>query len=92
MQTTKLEKQIRLIPLFCCIGILALRGLIRDETSDLMTIWVFILASIAVLSFLFRIYLEKKNGTFVLKKYYVLLFFILITTAMLIYNFLTIPS
>ena len=92
MEATKLEKQIKLVPLFCCIGILALRGLVRDKSSDSMTIWVLVLASIAVLSFMFRIYLEKKNGTFVLKRYYLLFIVLILTTAMFIYNLVTIPS
>lgn len=92
MDTIKLEKQIKSIPLFCCIGILALRGLIRDKSSDSMVIWVSIFASIAVLSFLGRIYLEKKNDTFVLKKYYMLFLVIAIMAVMFIYNYLTISA
>lgn len=92
MDLIKLEKQVKLIPLFCCIGILVLRNSIKDKNGDLMTAWVSILISIAVLSLLFRIYLEKKNGTFVLKNYYLLLFFILLSATMFVYNLLTIPT
>jgi len=92
MDATKIEKQIKLIPLFCCVGVLALRGLVGDKSSGSMTIWVLVLASIAVLSFMFRIYLEKKNGTLVLKRYYLLFVVLILTTAMFIYNLLTIPS
>lgn len=92
MDLIKLEKQVKLIPLFCCIGILALRGSIRDKSGDLMTIWVSILISIIVLSLLFRIHLEKKNGTFVLKNYYLLLLFLVLSVAMFVYNLVTIPA
>jgi hypothetical protein len=92
MDTVRLEKQVRMIPLFCCLGYLALRGIIRDKSSDLIVIWGLILASIAILSFLFRIYLEKRNGTFVLKRYYLMLGFILFSVAIFIYNLVAVPA
>ncbi|WP_396179096.1 hypothetical protein [Flavobacterium sp.] len=86
MDTVKLEKQLRLVPLVCFVLILFLRKMFESTGSLLLTIGTIILGFIAVGSFLFRIYLEKQNGTFVAKKYYIFYFIIIIWMVMYFYE------
>jgi hypothetical protein len=86
MNTVKLEKQLRLVPLVCFVLILFLRKMFESTGSLLLTIGTIILGFIAVGSFLFRIYLEKQNGTFVAKKYYIFYFIIIIWMVMYFYE------
>lgn len=86
MDTVKLEKQIRIIPLLACIAILVLRQVIED-TESMMMLWITIgLALVATLGLLGRIYLEKRNGTYVARRYYLLWFFLIFGAGMFVYN------
>lgn len=82
MNTQKLEKQIRIIPLICCVLILLLRQITKSDENSVWVIISIILGSIALISFFFKIYLEKQNGTFVAKRYYIFYLFILISLTM----------
>lgn len=86
MDTVKLEKQLRLVTLVCFVLILFLRKMFESTGSLLLTIGTIILGCIAVGSFLFRIYLEKQNGTFVAKKYYIFYFIVIIWVVMYLYE------
>ena len=86
MDTVKLEKQIRIVPLLACIAILLARQTVEDPNS-LTMVWVSCgLAMIAILAFAMRIYLEKKNGTYVARRYYVLWFILLFGAATFLYQ------
>lgn len=84
MNTQKLEKQIRIVPLICFTIILIMRQLTKTSENPVWVIITIILASIALLSFFFKIYLEKQNGTFVAKRYYIFYLFILISLTMFV--------
>ena len=90
MDSVKLEKQMRIVPLICFLLILFLRQL--DDTAD-NTIKMIVsigLGILAIVAFIFKMYLEKKNGHFVAKRYYIFYFFILISLAMFLYQMMNI--
>lgn len=84
MNTQKLEKQIRLVPLICCGLILFIRQFTFSSENPIWLIISIILGFVALISFLFKIYLEKQNGTFVAKRYYIFYLFILISLTMFV--------
>lgn len=66
---------------------LLLRGKAVNDVSN--PIWLYIVIGLGILgvgSFFFRMYLEKKNGTFVAKRYYLVYFFIIISAVMFVYQ------
>ena len=85
MNTLKLEKQLRIVPIICFLLILLFRKFF-ENSETLLTIGTIVLGIIAVGSFGFRIYLEKKNGTFVAKRYYIFYFIIVIWIVMYFYE------
>lgn len=87
MNTQNLEKQTRLVPLFCFMLILLGRNFFETTEPIFLTVGALVLSTIAVGSILFRIYLEKQNGTFVAKKYYIFYFFMALSTFVFLYNF-----
>ncbi|WP_432672805.1 hypothetical protein [Flavobacterium sp. SM2513] len=88
MDTVKLEKQMRIVPLICVVAMLLLRQFTEGDANPIWTIISIVLGLLALASFFFKMYLEKKNGTFIAKRYYVFYFFIIISMAMLVYNLL----
>ncbi len=86
MDTLKLEQQMRLVPLICVVAMLLLRQFIKGDENPIWMIVSIILGVLALASFFFKMYLEKKNGHFIAKRYYVFYFFIIISLAMLVYN------
>ena len=87
MNTIKLEKQMRIVPLICIAFMLLLRDKAVNDVSN--PIWLYIVIGLGILgvgSFFFRMYLEKKNGTFVAKRYYLVYFFIIISAVMFVYQ------
>ena len=87
MNTIKLEKQMRIVPLICIVLMLLLRDKAVNDVSN--PIWLYIVIGLGILgvgSFFFRMYLEKKNGTFVAKRYYLVYFFIIISAVMFVYQ------
>lgn len=65
--------------------------LLRDKAVNDVSnpIWLYIVIGLGILgvgSFFFRMYLEKKNGTFVAKRYYLVYFFIIISAVMFVYQ------
>lgn len=88
MDTVKLEKQIRIIPLLAFIAILVIHQLVEDPKS-MAIMWVTLgLSFVASLALGFRIHLEKKNGTYVARRYYMLWFFLTVGAGMFLYNLL----
>ena len=86
MDTLKLEKQMRLVPLICVVAMLLLRQFIEGEENPILMILSIVLGILALVSFFFKMYLEKVNGHFIAKRYYVFYFFIVISLTMLVYN------
>lgn len=87
MDTVQLEKQMRIVPLICVVAMLILRQFTDNSNPIWMTVSI-ILGLLALASFFFKMYLEKKNGHFIAKRYYVFYFFIVISLAMLVFNLL----
>ena len=85
MDTIKLEKKMRIVPLICVVAMLILRQFTDNSNPIWMTVSI-ILGVLALASFFFKMYLEKRNGHFIGKRYYVFYFFIVISLAMLIFN------
>ncbi len=85
MDTIKLEKQMRIVPLICVVAMLMLRQFTDNSNPIWMSVSI-ILGVLALGSFFFKMYLEKRNGHFIAKRYYVFYFFIVISLAMLIFN------
>lgn len=86
MNTVKLEKQLRIFPLLCVVFMLLLRKKAVTQTNP---IWLYIVVGLGILgvgSFFFRMYLEKKNKTFVAKRNYLIYFFIIILAIMFVYQ------
>ena len=86
MNTVKLEQQMRIVPLICVVAMLLLRQFTKDSENPIWMIISIVLGLLALASFLFKIYLKKKNGHFIAKRYYVFYFFIIISLGMLVYN------
>ena len=88
MNTVKLEKQMRIVPLICVVMMLLFRQFAKGDENPVWTIVTIVLGILALISFFFKMYLEKKNGHFVAKRYYLFYFFIIISLVMFVYNFL----
>jgi hypothetical protein len=86
MDTVKLEKQMRIVPLICVVAMLLLRQFAKGDESTIWMILSVVLGVLALASFFFKMYLEKINGHFIAKRYYVFYFFIVISLTMLVYN------
>ena len=86
MNTVKLEQQMRIVPLICVVAMLLLRQFTKDSENPIWMIISIVLGLLALASFFFKMYLEKKNGHFIAKRYYVFYFFIIISLGMLVYN------
>ena len=74
-----LEKRLRLVPFICLLLIFVLKRFISDEDYFLELMITIALLLVSLGSFIFIIYLEKKDGRFNLKKYYLFIFFIIIS-------------
>lgn len=86
MDSVKLEKQLRMVPLVCLVLMLLLRNKAINETNP---VWMYLLIAFGVLGvaiFIYRIILERKNGTFVARRYYLVLFFVIISTVMFLFQ------
>lgn len=84
MDLVKLEKQLRIIPLICVVLMLLLR---EKATTDTNFVWLYIVIGLGILgvsSFFFRMYLAKKDGTSIAKRYYLVYFFIIISAVMFV--------
>ena len=88
MNTVKLEKQMRIVPLICVVMMLLFRQFTKGDENPVWTIVTIVLGVLALTSFFFKMYLEKRNGHFVAKRYYLFYFFIIISLVMFVYNFL----
>lgn len=86
MNTVKLEKQMRIVPLICVVAMLLLRQFTKDSENPIWMIISIVLGVCALASFFFKMYLEKQNGHFVARRYFVFYFFIIISLVMLVYN------
>ena len=86
MNTIKLEKQMRIVPLICVVMMLLFRQFAKGDENPVWTIVTIVLGILALTSFFFRMYLEKKNGHFVAKRYYLFNFFIIISAVMVVYQ------
>lgn len=75
----KLEKRLRLVPFICLLLIFVLKRFISDEDSFFELMVTLALLVVSLGSFVFIIYLEKKDGRFNPKKYYLFIFFIFIS-------------
>lgn len=86
MNTVKLERQIRLIPLIFIIIMLFLKSEAIESSNPL---WLYAAVLFGVLGFsffIFRIYLEKKNGKFVAKRYYLISFLMALAAVFFLYS------
>lgn len=86
MDSVKLEKQLRMVPLVCLVLMLLLRNKAINDTNP---VWMYLLIAFGVLgvaTFIYRIILERKNGTFVARRYYLVLFFVIISTVMFLFQ------
>jgi Na+/alanine symporter len=86
MDSKKLETKIRIIPLVCVVSILVLRDKTVNSPNPVWMYVVIALGLIAFSSFIYRIYLEKKNGTFVAKRYYLVFSLFIISTLVFVYS------
>ena len=86
MDNLKLEKRLRLVPFACVLLIIVLRKFIGEENSFLVLIATIFLALISIASFFYIMRLEKKDGRFNLKKYYVFYFFIIIAIVIFLFS------
>ena len=86
MDNLQLEKRLRLVPFVCFILIFFGRKFIGEEYSLLAVIGTIILALISIASFLYIMHLEKKDGRFNPKKYYLFYFFILIAIVIFLFS------
>jgi len=84
-----LEKRLRLVPFICLLLIFVLKRFIPDEDYFLELMITIALLLVSLGSFIFIIYLEKKDGRFNLKKYYLFIFFILISAAIFAFSFVS---
>lgn len=86
MDSVKLANRLRLIPLVCLVLMLLIRNKAVNETNP---IWMYVLIAFGFLGvaiFVYRMILEKKNETFVAKRYYLILFFVIISTVLFLYQ------
>jgi heme/copper-type cytochrome/quinol oxidase subunit 4 len=88
MDTIKLEKRLRLVPLACVLLIIVLRRFIGEEYTVALLVITIFLASIATGSFFYTMHLEKKSGRYKPKKYTLFYFFIIITVAVFAYSYI----
>jgi len=79
MDTIKLEKRLRLVPLACVLLIIVLQKLVADEDYFLELMVTIALLVVSLSSAIYITYLEKKDGRFNPKKYYLFIFFLLIS-------------
>ena len=86
MDSKKLETQIRIVPLVCVILMLVLRDKAVNSPNPIWMYVVIALGLTAFSSFIYRIYLEKKNGTFVAKRYYLVFSLLIISTLVFVYS------
>lgn len=86
MDNVKLEKRLRLVPFVCFIFIFFARKFIGEEYSLLAVIGTIVLALISIASFVYIGYLEKKDGRFNPKKYYLFYFFIIISIVIFLFS------
>ena len=90
MDPVKLEKRLRLVPFACVLLIIVLRKFLGDENSFFVLIATIFLALISIVSFFYIMHLEKKDGRFNPRKYYVFYFFIIISVLIFAYKFMKI--
>ncbi len=88
MDTTRLEKQMRNITLICAGGLLIIRLFFKETDNPIVTYLIIALLLTIIVTFIYRLYLEKKNGTFVAKRYYLVFFFLIVSTLIFLYSFL----
>lgn len=88
MDNLQLEKRLRIVPFVCFLLISLGRSFIGEEYSLLAMIITIVLAVISIASFIYVMHLEKKDGRFNAKKYYLFYFFILITFVIFLYSWI----
>ena len=88
MDNLKLEKRLRLVPFVCVLLIIVLRNFIGDENAFLVLIATIFLALTSIASFFYIMILEKKDGRFNPKKYYIFYFFIVISLVIFAFNYI----
>ena len=88
MDNVKLEKRLRLVPFVCFLLIFLGRKFIAEENSFLAMIFTIVLAVISIASFIYVMHLEKKDGRFNAKKYYLFYFFIIISFVVFLYSWM----
>lgn len=88
MDNVKLEKRLRLVPFVCFLFMFFGRKFIGEENSLLALIGTIILALISIASFVYIRYLEKKDGRFNPKKYYLFYFFIIIAIVIFLFSWM----
>lgn len=86
-EASKLERNLRLVPILCVLGIIIMRRSVSKEDVVMQLIGTIVFTIVAIISYSYVIYLEKKDGRFNPKKYYVLCFFIFISTCVFLFNY-----